>query len=143
MYRISRLKLIGLFSAALMASGAGAQTYTTAAEVKPILSMTKPNWIAVREWEGADLIYFTNALSWRCGVTEIRYGVNGAVPDQVLAMEPCYETEAAPNALKMDGGILPYITLPLGSVQTVSVLMIYDDGTEEPADYARAAVLIP
>ena len=143
MYRISRLNLIGVFTVALMASGAGAQTFTTAAEVKPILSMTRASWIAVREWDGNDLIYFTNALAWRCGVSEIRYGVNGAAPDQVLAMEPCYETEATPNALKMDGGILPYISLPPGSVQTVSVRMLYDDGTEEPADYARAAVLIP
>ena len=63
----------------------------------------------MREWEGQDLIYFTNLLAWRCGVDSVAYGVNGAAAETALAMEPCYEAEAQPNALKMDGGILPYV----------------------------------
>lgn len=122
---------------------AGAQNFTTAAEVKPILTATKPQWIAVREYDGKDLLYFTNLLAWRCGVESVKYGLNGADPDVVLTIEPCYDAEPQPNALKMDQGILPYITEDLGSVLTVSVLVTFDDGSTELADYQRAAVMIP
>ena len=144
MLRFSRLDLIGVIATVLLAAGAEAQTFTTAAEVKPILTATMPSWIAVRPYEGNDLVYFTNALAWRCALTEIRYGMNGAPAETVLPMEPCYEAEPAPNALKMaEGDPLIYLTLPLDSVQTVSVVLIFDDGTELPAEYQRAAVLTP
>jgi len=126
----------------LGAAPAMAQTYTTAAEVKPILTMNKASWIAVRPFDGKDILYFTNALAWRCGVSEIRYGVNGAKAETVLAMEPCYEGEAVPNALKMES-IQPYVTLPLNSIDTVSVVVVFDDGSEEPAEYERKSVLTP
>lgn len=120
-----------------------AQNFTTAAEVKPILTATKPQWIAVRAYEGQDLVYFTNLLAWRCGVEAVAYGLNGAAPETPLAMEPCYEAEAQPNALKMDQGVLPYIAQGLDTVQTVTVAVTFDDGTVETAEYARAAVLMP
>ena len=134
---------ISMIVAMMAAPPALAQDFTTAAEVKPILTATKPNWIALRPYDGQDLLYFTNLLAWRCGVETVTYGVNGAPPDTPLTMEPCHDGEAAPNALKMDQGVLPYVTLPLDSVQSVSVLVTYDDGTAEPAEYLRAAVLTP
>ena len=141
----SRAELLGAMAVVLMASAAPGQgqDFTTAAEVKPILTMTKASWIALRPEGGNDLLYFTNALAWRCGVSEIRYGVNGAAPETVLEMEPCYEGEATPNALKMDKGIMPYVVLPLESVASVAVVVVFDDGSEEPATYQRKAVLIP
>jgi hypothetical protein len=135
-----------LASAALVLSLAGpgfAQSFTTAAEVKPILDATRANWIAVREYDGKDLVYFTQVLSWRCGLAEIRYGLNGAAADTVLPMEPCYDTEATPNALKMEGGPEIYLSLPLQSVNSVSVVLVLDDGSELSAEFARAAVLMP
>ena len=134
---------ISITVALMAATPALAQTFTTAAEVKPILTATKPNWIAVRPYDGQDLLYFTNFLAWRCGVETVAYGVNGAPPETPLVMEPCYEAEGAPNALKMDQGVLPYVNLPLDSVQSVTLLVTYDDGSTETADYLRAAVLTP
>lgn len=112
----------------------------TASEVRPILTVTKGSWIAVREWDGNDLLYFTNLLAWRCGLHEIRYAVNGG-PEQVLEAEPCYTEEGAPNALKVEG-ILPYVVLPLGSVQSVTVRVLYDDLSVDSVDYDRQAVQI-
>lgn len=129
--------------ATLLALPASAQQMTTAAEVKPILSATKPQWIAVREWEGQDLIYFTNLLAWRCGLEMVTYGVNGLPPVLPLPKEPCYEGEAAPNAIKADKGIEIWVEQPLGSVQSVSVAITYDDGTTDTAEYQRKAVLMP
>lgn len=117
-----------------------AQQFTSAAEVKPILQATKGVWVAVREFDGQDLVYFTQLLSWRCGVSEIRYGLNDAPPDQVFAMEPCYEGTPQPNAIQSDA---IYLRLPLGSVQGIQLLVTYDDGTSEEAVFTRAQVQMP
>ena len=119
-----------------------AENFTTAAEIKPILDATRANWIAVREFDGKDLLYFTHLLSWRCGLSEIRYGLNGAAPDKVWAMEPCYDAEPQPNALKMEGAEI-FLTEALGSIQTISISVTYDDGTEVSAYFKRAEVMTP
>lgn len=140
-------RLPPLIAAAILATGldplpAEAAGFTTAAEVKPILTATRANWVAVREYEGQDLLYFTQIESWRCGLSEVRYGLNGSPADQVRIMEPCYEDEAAPNAIKAEGH-LPFITLPLGSIESVTIELIYDDATSDSATFAREAVQIP
>lgn len=119
---------------------AGAQAFTTAAEVRPILQATRASWVALREWEGQDLLYFTHLESWRCGLGEVRYAVNGGA-EQVWVMDPCFEGSAQPNAIAAER--LPYTGFALGSVQSVSISLTYDDGTEERADYTRAAILMP
>lgn len=119
-----------------------AQDFTTAAEVKPILTMTKGQWIAIREFDGRDLVYFTNLLAWRCGLTQIAWGINGGAPETVMPMEPCHEGEAQPNALKMET-VLPYAEAPLGAITSVSVAVTFDDGSVETADYDRKSVLMP
>jgi hypothetical protein len=86
-----------------------ARSFTTAAEVKPILSATKPQRIAVQGYDVRDLLYFANLLVWRCGVETVAFGVNGAAPETVLRMETCHEAKAQPNALK-DEDIVPYVT---------------------------------
>ncbi len=121
---------------------ATAQGFTTAAEVKPILGATKGNWVAVREFDGNDLVYFTHLESWRCGLDGVNYGINSDVADQVWELETCYEDEGAPNAMKAEGR-LPYITLPLGSVKTITVELVYDDGSLESAAFERAAIMTP
>lgn len=111
-----------------------------AQDAKQILSLTKQNWVAVREYDGNDLLYFTNLLAWRCGVDAIRFAVNG---DSVapLKHEPCHEDDASPNALYADD-ILPYLTFPLGSVETITVEVDFPDGSTEVGEYERAKVAI-
>ena len=115
--------------------------FTTASEIKSILPYTKAQWIAVRPYEGNDLLYFTNILAWRCGMHEIRWAVNGGAL-QALDMEPCYLEEPTPNALKVVDGVLPYVTLPIQSVETVHIEILFDDLSTDAADYARADVEI-
>ena len=130
-----------LISAIMISGGASAQNFTTAAEVRPILTATKPNWIAVREYDGQDLLYFTNLLAWRCGVTSLRYQVNGNEPVD-LVIEPCHEDTAQPNALLMET-IQPYLTFPLASIATVTLEVTYDDASTDTATYERKSVLTP
>ncbi|WP_372605475.1 hypothetical protein [Actibacterium sp.] len=125
----------------LCAGPVWAQNMTTAAEVRPILEMTKGNWIAVREYDGRDLLYFTHIASFRCGVAQVEYRVNDG-PAQLFGMEPCYDDEASPNALKLPSGELPYVGLPLGSVEQVEVTLTFDDGSTDTASYERAAIQI-
>lgn len=125
-----------------LASAALAQGFTTAAEVKPILQATKANWVALRDYDGNDLLYFTHLESWRCGLAQVRFSVNSTAATRVWEMEPCYEGTAQPNALKLEDH-LPYIVIPQGMTNTVSVVVVYDDGTEDRADFERKAILMP
>lgn len=131
-----------LFLFAALAMPAMSQTFTTAAEIKPILQATRANWVALREFDGSDLLYFTHLESWRCGLSEVRFSVNSTAATTLREMEPCYEGTAQPNALTLDGH-LPYILLPLGMTETVSVVVVFDDGSEDRMDYDRKAILMP
>lgn len=119
-----------------------AQSQTTAADVKPILTMIKGMWVSVREYNGNDLLYFTMLESYRCGLDGVKYGINTDVADQVWEQETCYVDEASPNAMKMEDG-LPFISLDLGSVESVIVEITYDDGTTDTETYERAAIMTP
>ncbi len=114
---------------------------TDATTIRPILEATKANWIGVRRWEGQDLIYFTHLEMWKCGLSEIRFGVNDDPADEVYSFELCADDEAAPSP--MAAGHLPYVTLPLDSVEKVTITLIYDDGAEVTEVFERSAVEIP
>lgn len=122
-------------------SPAVGQQFTTAAEVRPILDATRANWVAVREFDGQDLLYFTHLMAWRCGLDVIRYSVNGEAMKSWQG-EGCYEGDAQPNALKASDKPL-YVTYPLGSIETVKIQLEYDDGSTDAASYDRRAILMP
>lgn len=115
--------------------------FTTAQEVRPILGMTKANWIAVREYDGHDIIYFTQLMSWRCGLSAIRYAINDG-PMQDFELPACYIDTATPNSIGENDTIM-IMGLALGSVQKVTVEITYDDGETDSASYERSAVLMP
>ncbi|MEM8729056.1 MAG: hypothetical protein AAGF79_03985 [Pseudomonadota bacterium] len=138
MIRIS-MTLFSLSFAALSAQAQG--SFTTAAEVAPILDATKSNWVAVREYDGKDWLYVTQILSWRCGLESLSVGLNGASPE-VWEMEPCHIDTATPNALLMETH-QPYRTYPLGSIETIEVEMVLDDGTKVGDRFERKSVQMP
>lgn len=117
--------------------------FTTALEVKPILSAIRPQWVGLREYDGQDLLYFTNLAGWRCGLWEVRYGVNGAAPDTALTLEPCHDDTAQPNGITDPVGYPIFFAFPPDSVASIAVAIAYDDGTTDAAVYGRAAVLMP
>ena len=114
--------------------------FTTAAEVRPIIEATRGNWVAVREYEGQDLLYLTHLLSWRCGMHQVRVGVNGGAME-VWAMPPCQAETASPNAITADAVI--YRSFGLGEIESIAVEILYDDlGTAEGA-FGQKEVLLP
>ena len=115
--------------------------FTTATEVKPILDATKGNWVAVREFNGQDLLYVTHLWGWRCGLAAMAISVNDE-PMQNWPLPPCHMQYATPNAILDDDG-LPYLTLRLGSEQSITIQVVYDDLSMDAARFARGDVLIP
>lgn len=114
--------------------------FTTAAEIKQIVALTRPNWIAVREYNGQDWVYATQLLSWRCGMHEVRFSVNDG-PMEVWELPECQLDTSTPNAFPEDS--LPYRTYPPGHVQSIAVEVLFDDLDTDSASYARQDVLIP
>jgi len=115
--------------------------FTTATEVKPIMQATKGNWIAVREYEGKDWLYVTHIFSWRCGLAAMAISVNGE-PMQNWPLPDCHMNNTTPNALLEEDG-LPLLTFRLGSVETITIQVVYDDLSMDVASFQRGNVLIP
>ncbi|MCC5965287.1 MAG: hypothetical protein JJU24_04045 [Natronohydrobacter sp.] len=126
------------FILAMLAAPAQAQNFTTQAEVQPILEMTRAHWVGIGTATGRDLLYFTHLLSWRCGVVEIRYGLNGAAPETLLQMEPCHRETNQPNAIRE----LPFIGYALNEIAAVSVRVVFPDGAEMVQEFSRAEIRI-
>ena len=118
-----------------------AQSFTTAAEIRPILEATRSAWVALRRWDGKELLYFTHLESWRCGMTQVRFSVNAATADRVWTMPPCLTGTPSPNAIPADR--LPFTDLPAEALQSLTVVVILSDGTELRQDYSRAQILMP
>lgn len=121
------------------ASPVWSANFTTTAEVKPILQATQSSWVAIRKFNGQDLLYFTQLESWRCGLTQITFRVNGAPETYNKFMEPCYEGTPAPNAFKLDSH-LPYVAFQPDTLSSVEVTITYEDGTTQTAAFQRSEI---
>ncbi len=115
--------------------------FTTAEQIKPILTATKASWIAVREYGGSDILYFTQLLSWRCGLSRLSYSVNDENILKDWDIGHCDEDLPNPNVFAEDQEI--YATYPLGSIQSVTVHITYDDETTDQMRFERKAVFTP
>ena len=117
--------------------------FTTAIEIKQLTLMTKGSWVALNSGEGRDILYFTHLMSWRCGLWAIRYGLNGEPATTDVPLEPCHEDTVSPNAMVDMETYPPYVFLPEGSVESVYVEIVFDDGTTDFAIFPRQAILLP
>ena len=99
-------------------------------QMKPMLEATRANWVAFRNYDGRELIYFTQMLSFHCGIKDIRYGVNGAAAETAFPVPAC--NPANPFALDAAKDKV-YLSVPLGSVTEVTVQVTYADGSKSAA----------
>ena len=115
--------------------------FTTAIEVKPILNATRANWISVREFDGKDLLYVTHLWAWRCGLLELRVGINGN-PPEIWPLPPCHLDQPSPAAI-LEGDGLPYAEFGLGALALIEVQITYDDLSTDSAKFNRKGMLVP
>jgi hypothetical protein len=102
-------------------------TAALAEEQKKILDQFWTSWIAFRQWQGLT-VYFTQLVTYRCAIKEVRYGFGDGPVDKVFKLPPC--DPADPNAVP-DGATL-YMKVPPKTV-SMQVQLTYVDGTQSPA----------
>jgi hypothetical protein len=85
--------------------------------------LTATSWLSFRQFNGL-LVYYTQLMSYRCAIREVRVGIDSAVPDKVLKMPPCDPKE--PSAIP--GDAQPCLKLA-PATQFVSVELTYRDGS--------------
>jgi hypothetical protein len=126
-----RIAVRQLLAASVLLAGltaAGAQGLV--GQEKQILPMTKANWIAFRDYDGKQWIYFTHLLAYRCGLAEIRYSADSDALDRTFPLPAC--DPQRPNAIDPIADP-PYLTLAPGSVAEILVRVVYADGEESEA----------
>jgi len=119
----------GLTALSAASAGPAAAQGMPPEQIKNILDLTKTSWVSFRDWQGQELIYFTHLESWKCGIDYVFYGLNGGPLDREWLLDECDPNN--PNVVLKDK---PYIELPLGSAQSISVQLIFKDGTKSTVE---------
>jgi len=83
-----------------------------------------PSWVEFREFNGL-LVYFTTLVSYRCAITEVRYGLDGAEPLRRFDLPPC--NPDAPFNIPEDAEI--YLKIP-ERTKSISLRVTWRDGTQ-------------
>ncbi len=91
------------------------------AQGKMALNMTKGSWLMFRDYDGKVLLYFTQLLSYRPIIKEIRYSINNDKLDQTFKFKPS-------DKMYEVGDELVYLTVPANS-EFANVQVTYKDGT--------------
>jgi TolA-binding protein len=120
-YRDIRGNEAGPFDIAFNPSG------ELAAGSKQILEQLWTSWVEFDSGGNTGLLYFTQLLSYRCGIKEVRYSLDGSEPDTVFDMPPCDEKD--PYAIPYEAKTF----LKVGKgVKSVSVQVTYSDDSQSP-----------
>jgi len=93
-------------------------------QVKQILNLTKNSWVAFRDFNGKQLVYFTHLESYTCGIKQVRYSINSNALDKTWKLQPCNPKN--PNAITKDN---IYLTLPLSTAKSIAVQVTFADGS--------------
>jgi hypothetical protein len=87
-------------------------------------------WVAFHPFtSGKLLIYFTTLVTHRCGLAEVRYGLDGAAPTTSFELPRCMPFDPMPGAIT--GGTVTTIEVP-ASTRSITVDLTYFDGTHAP-----------
>lgn len=98
-------------------------------QMRMMIEAGADQWIAFRDYNGRQLIYFTHFVSMKCGIAELRYSVNSTELDQVWPLPDCHEQ--IPFHVDPETDQI-YLDLELGAAETVTVLVRYLDGGQSP-----------
>jgi hypothetical protein len=92
------------------------------------LRATSDSWVGFHDLTPPDhYVMFTHLVSWRCGLREVRYKIDGRTPDQLFPLPPC--DPKRPNHLPRGDDSGSYVRLK-APAKFVAVKLVYADGTE-------------
>lgn len=90
---------------------------------RKLLDMTSNSWLAFGGYSGP-LVYYSQILSYRCAIREMRIGIDTTVPDKVVKIPPCNPKD--PAAIPENAA--SYMKIP-ATTKSVSVELTYQDGS--------------
>ncbi len=131
---------------ALCAMGFGAADDATAqdhsrsppvATYQAMLDAARPNgWVGIAARDGKELVYFTPLLMLSCRLREIRYSINSRELDETFPLMDC--NPQLPFSMPSDVIIEELlIRLDPGTVETVAVQVVWEDGRESQIQVYR------
>ncbi len=94
---------------------------------RQVLDQFWTSWVAFDASGNTGLLYYTQLLSYRCGIKEARYSLNGEALDKTLELPPC--NAADPYALP--DNTMPFFKIG-EDVKSMAVQLTYVDGTKSP-----------
>lgn len=90
-----------------------------------VLGVTENSWIALRDWGGKLLVYFTHLLCYRQALAEVRFSVDDETLAKTFPLLPV--DPRSPH--EIPNGQLCYVEVP-ATTKFVCVKLKYKDGTE-------------
>ncbi len=132
MKKLNTNLLLAMLLAALLSFSAQAEATSrkpTTELTKQALDATRDQWIAFRNYNGEQWIYFTQLISWKCGLNQIRYSINNESLENNFPLPEC--NPQMPFAVDPENNEI-YLRFPLGRAKTVSVQLVYGDDTVSP-----------
>lgn len=88
------------------------------------LEMVWPSWVAFTEVRPGHALVFTTLIAYRCAITEVRYGLDGAAPLRRFDLPPCSEKD--PFHIPDNAQIM--VRIP-PSTRSIAVQLSWRDGT--------------
>ncbi len=107
------------------------------ATYQAMLDAAQPNgWVGIAARDGEELVYFTPLLPLSCRLKEIRYSINSRDLDERFPLMDC--NPQLPFSMPSDVIIEELlIRLEPGSVDTVAVQVVWEDGRESEIQVYR------
>lgn len=96
------------------------------AQMRAALEATGRQWVAFRNWQGRQLIYFTHLVAWKCAIKEVRYAVDGQDPAELFPLPACDPQNPFLVNGESDTILLSFAP---GEVEEISIQLVYGDGT--------------
>ena len=118
------LACLALFGLLASPPASSQDTAIPLATVKAAINATTANWIAFRNFNGKQLLYFTQLLTWKCGLREIRYAINSSHISETWPLPVCNPQN--PYHLDPEKAEI-YKSFALDSIKFVSVQVVFAD----------------
>ena len=91
---------------------------------KKSLEQIWPSWVEFRDFNGT-LVYFTTLITYRCAISDLRYGLNGGEPLKRYDLPAC----DAKNPFNIPENAKIYMKVP-DTTKSISLKITWRDGTQ-------------